>query len=322
MTVSRTTIRLDAGPAAPDGVAVLEADVFSPDPAGLGPGPAVVVCLPGGGMSRRYFDLDVPPQVGAYSMARHLAGLGMVVVTVDHPGVGGSDRPEDGYALTAETVAEVDGHVTRLVLSGLRAGTLVADLPPLPGLRPVGLGHSMGAYVTVVQQARRRSYERLVLLGFTGGGLPSFLTEEELRYSGDPEGVRLAIADLVKARFRNPLPGGATSTSTSTLLVRGEQPPEVLAGLGAASAPLLALIGFTTMIPGAASDVLADIDVPVFLGVGGLDITGEPRLIPSELPACGDITLFVLEGSGHNHNVDADRTRLWDRIAGWAQCRV
>lgn len=51
-----------------------------------------------------------------------------------------------------------------------------------------------------------------------------------------------------------------------------------------------------------------------------LDITGDPRMIPAELPGSDDITLFVLGGSGHNHNVDANRTRLWDRIAGWVQC--
>ena len=320
MTVSRTTLRVEAGPAAPAGVTALEADVFHPGPGRLGPGPPVVVCLPGGGMSRRYFDLDVPAGIGEYSMARHLAQQGMVVVTLDHPGVGGSDRPYDGYALTSETVAAVDGHASSRLLAGLRAGSLVGDLPALPDLCPVGLGHSMGAYVTVVQQARHRTYERLVLLGFAGCGLPSFLTEEELRYAGDPDGLRLAVADLVKARFRHPMPGG--STTTSTLLIRGEQPPEVLAALGAASAPLLALVGFTTMVPGAGADVLARVDVPVFLGVGGLDITGDPRAIPAELPACEDITLYVLAGSGHNHNVDADRARLWDRIAGWVRCRA
>jgi pimeloyl-ACP methyl ester carboxylesterase len=319
VTVGCTTLRVDAGPAAPAGVTMVEVDVFHPETAILGRRPPVLVCLPGGGMSRRYFDLDVPPQIGPYSMARYLAGRGMVVVTIDHPGVGGSDRPEDGYSLTSETVAGVDGHVTDRLLAALRAGSLVPDLPPLPDLQAVGVGHSMGAYVTVVQQARYRSHERLVLLGFAGCGLPSFLTDEELRYAGDPDGLRLAVADLVKARFRNPLPGG--STSTSSLLIRGEQPPEARTALGAASAPLLALVGLTTMVPGASADVLAAIDVPVFLGVGGLDITGDPRAIPAGLPACDDVTLFVLAGSGHNHNVDVDRTRLWDRIAGWVQCR-
>lgn len=321
MTVSRTTLRVEAGPAAPAGVAALEAEVFHPGPERLGPRPPVVVCLPGGGMSRRYFDLETPAGIGAYSMARHLAERGMVVVTVDHPGTGGSDRPDDGYTLTPEAVAAVDGHASGRLLAGLRAGSLVGDLPALSDLRPVGLGHSMGAYVTVVHQARRRTYERLVLLGFAGCGLPSFLTEEELRYAGDPDGLRLAVGDLVKARFRNPMPGGS-NTTTSTLLIRGEQAPEVLAALAAASAPLLALVGLTTMVPGAAADVLAAVDVPVLLGVGGLDITGDPRAIPNELPACGDITLFVLAGSGHNHNIDADRARLWDRIAGWVQCRA
>ena len=67
------------------------------------------------------------------------------------------------------------------------------------------------------------------------------------------------------------------------------------------------------MIPGASAPELAAVDVPVFLGVGDRDITGEARRIPGQFPPAADITLYVLEESGHNHNVAPTRQVLWER---------
>ena len=60
----------------------------------------------------------------------------------------------------------------------------------------------------------------------------------------------------------------------------------------------------------------------MFLGVGTGDITGDPFRIPASFAACRDLTLFVLEGSGHNHNVAPTREVLWDRLAAWADSVV
>ena len=35
--------------------------------------------------------------------------------------------------------------------------------------------------------------------------------------------------------------------------------------------------------------------------------------------ACNDFTLFVLPGTGHNHNVAPDRELLWERFVNWAR---
>jgi pimeloyl-ACP methyl ester carboxylesterase len=83
---------------------------------------------------------------------------------------------------------------------------------------------------------------------------------------------------------------------------------------------LLAACGHASMIPGSARRVAATIDVPVFLGVGEHDIATDHRLIPNEFPASGDITLYVLPGAGHNHNVEPGREQLWERVTSWAGC--
>ena len=41
-------------------------------------------------------------------MARRLAGRGLVVIAIDHLGVGESSRPDDGFALTPGLVADVN----------------------------------------------------------------------------------------------------------------------------------------------------------------------------------------------------------------------
>jgi len=98
MGVRRSTVDVDVAAVAPAGCTRITADIFVPQ--NLGPRPLLWVCIPGGGISRQYFDLDVAGQEGAFSMARHLAAGGDLVVTVDPPGVGGSDAPDDGYTLT------------------------------------------------------------------------------------------------------------------------------------------------------------------------------------------------------------------------------
>ena len=37
-----------------------------------------------------------------------------------------------------------------------------------------------------------------------------------------------------------------------------------------------------------------------------------------KLAACGDLTLFLVEGAAHNHNVAVHRRRLWECLARWA----
>ena len=194
---------------------------------------------------------------------------------------------------------------------------LAPGVGPMPDLLAVGVGHSAGGLLTVHQQARYRTYAALALLGFAGGGLPDALTDEERTYAGDPAATRREIARLVEARFGRPFPISQTATSPMLLAYPVAEPVEQ--ALGDSRGHLLAVVGLTSMIPGASAEELAAIDVPVFLGVGVADITGDPFRIPPSLPGSRDITLFVLDGAGHNHNASPTRERLWDRLAAWAR---
>jgi alpha-beta hydrolase superfamily lysophospholipase len=313
--VQRCELRVDVSGAGLAGCRTVAVTMVAPRILPGRPAPDVVFCcLPGGGMSRRYFDLDVAG--GSYSMLEHLAARGAVALAVDHPGVGDSDAPQDGWDLVPDTVGDVDAAACTVALDALRAGTTGLDLPPRPALRSVGVGHSAGGTVTVHVQARHRLHGALALLGWGGGGLVEELGDEERALAHDPAGLRRELVGLAQARFEVPLL--TMRRGSSARLVRAPLPDDVRAALVAARAPLITPIGLHSMVPGSSTPELAAIDVPVLLGLGDHDLVREPRTVPAAFPASGDVTVFVLADAGHDHNVLPNRAVLWDRLARWA----
>ncbi len=315
MSVRRSTVEIDVRAVAPAGCNRIAADVFVPQD--LGARSLLWVCVPGGGINRQYFDLDVPGQDDAFSMARYLAAGGDLVVTVDPPGVGGSDAPDDGYTLTPHVVADVLAAAIETFVDDLRhEGMAAAEVDSVTPVATVGLGHSAGALLVAVQQARHRSYDALALLGFSASGLPGVLSEEELRYAGRPEEFTRDVASLTKARFADPLPQWSNSSvgelETNAITTQVDQ------ALAAASSRLLALVGMTAIVPGSVQPELDELRVPIFAGLGEHDLAGKLDVLPAQLHACGDLTLFLVEGAAHNHNVAVNRRRLWERLARWA----
>jgi alpha-beta hydrolase superfamily lysophospholipase len=310
----RTDLRIPVDDIAPAGVATLGARVVA-DPALVDPDAATVFCcFPGGGMSSRYFELGDPG--GRYDMATHLGAAGFIVAMIDHPGVGRSDLPDDGWSLTPDVITDVDATAARSVLDGLRAGTLVSGLPAVPRLTAVGMGHSMGGMFVALQQARRRTYDAVALLGYSGRGLPEVLLPDELAVAGEPDRIRSSIVALARARFGEPLPRGGTSDSE--MLVGPDFPDDARAAIAVAAAALLPTGGLFSMLPGSHGAELAAIDVPVFLGQAEHDITGPPDETPRWFSGSPAVTLRVLPGAFHNANVAANRTVLWDAIGAWA----
>jgi alpha-beta hydrolase superfamily lysophospholipase len=310
--VSGHTLSIDVRSAGICGCEKVAGDVYWA-PAKFGAsstGRVVVFCFPGGGMSRRYFDLAVPQ----YSMAAHLASFGFVVVTVDHPGVGDSDVPDDPWVLTPERVADIDAVAVRDVLGRLRSGVL-PGLPPGNPTLVVGSGHSAGALLVIHQQARHAIFGAVSLLGWAGHGLPQHLDEHERGLAGGGPLTEEILVAATRRRHGDAL--AELPRGSSSWLVANEMPKPVHTALVAARSPLLSVVGLASMIPGGAAGPAAEIDVPVFLGVGENDIATDPLRIPAEFPASPAVTLYVLPQAGHNHNVEPNRRDLWDRMAGW-----
>ena len=181
-------------------------------PRHLDPGlPAVALCcLPGGYLGRGYFDLDVEGDA-SYSFAGFMAARGFVTLTLDHLGSGESTMPEDGYAVTLDRVVDANRWAMEKVLGELREPGPAADgdRPDFGPLPSVGVGHSMGSALSVVQQARATSHAALVLFSFSARGLEKYLLPEEKKYANRPEETWANLPELARARFFDALsPGG------------------------------------------------------------------------------------------------------------------
>jgi pimeloyl-ACP methyl ester carboxylesterase len=308
--LSKVSLRLDVDGTGPEGCRYLGADVFW-SRANLRANPTMVFCFPGGGMSRGYYDIGVP----GYSMARHLAAQGFLTITMDHPGTGGSDVPTDPWTLTPEVVAEVDAAAVTSALEALASGE-IEGMPAVRPARVIGLGHSAGAMIVMHQQSRRSPYAAIALLGWAGHGLPEHLDKNGLRLAHHPERLGDELVEAARMWNSDPLP--ETRTGSMAFLVANRPSDEVRRAMVDVNTRLLGIVGYATLIPGSAAPATAAITVPVFLGIGDRDIAQEPRRIPADFPSCGDMTVFVIPDTGHNHNVEPNRFVLWDRIAAWA----
>ena len=303
----RIRVELDVSEVAPAGAKVVVAELLIPT-AVRSPA-TVLVCLPGGSMSRRYFDLDGGDASGTFSFATHCAYAGFVVALVDHLGVGESSVPDDPWQLTPVVVADANAAATEQLVRGLRDGDF--GVPALPGVRPVAVGHSMGGLMAVMQQARHRQFVGLGLLGSSACGLREALNEEEIAALGEGDLSTDTIIRLAKKRFGTaivspPQPGSDPSSPARK-------------ALSAARSNMLSVCGLTSMMTGSMRAEFESIDVPIFLGVGEFDIAGPARDIPADFPNSNDISLFVLPEAGHNTNVSRNRVELWDRMSDWVK---
>ncbi|TXH05868.1 MAG: alpha/beta fold hydrolase [Nevskiaceae bacterium] len=349
-------LRVEAGVDLPgEGVLHLAADVWAPPGLDAGAALTALVCLPGGGMTRRYYDLPVesapqgspdeqhvsgrapapapaPTLRGAvspardfdasFSFARQMVARGFIVIAIDHLGIGESDRPTDGYALTADVVAAANGNATAQIVAQLREGRLTPALPPLSGLVTLGVGHSMGAMMTLLQQALRRQHAGIALLGFSTRGLPEYLPPQVRELAQDTTAVRAKMQKLARTMFVQPYPVIKPSPQSGAIYSGKGADPRGAAAIKQIADALLPVCAFMSMVPGNVLPEAKRIDVPVFLGLGELDMAGPPHEIPASFPASRDVTLHVIRGAGHSHFLFPSRGELFDRLAAWARTVV
>lgn len=304
----KTGLRVDVGPLSPGGEPITQAlDIYWPER--LAERPVLFWCVPGGGVTRDYYDLRDPaaPDDDGFSFAAAMNAAGHVVVTVDPAGVGESTRPADGYVLTTEAVAA--GNIRALArLRAMLAAGEVAGLPPLVDPFVIGAGHSAGAMIDAVHQSAARDFDAMALFCFGTAGLPEYMDETHHAAIKEADGGRSRIVELARARFgAEPyLPAPVHDKDTPA----GRALKQVLNRV-------LANIGMHAMLPGNVAKELGELDVPVFLSVGERDMTGPPHLMPRDYARCHDLTLHVVPTSGHHVFVAPGADRLFRRLAHW-----
>ncbi len=310
-----TVLQVDSGVTLPgEGRLEISLEILAPEK----PLPIVLVCLPGGAMTRRYFDLQVPDD-DSYSFARGMTARGFVCVLMDHLGVGQSSRPADGYALTPELLARANAHATDAVMQKLRDGSALPGLPALMNLVSVGVGHSMGAMLTIFQQARFHQHGGIAVLGFSTRGLPEYLSPEAKELAKDPPAARKEVARLARTMFREAYPNIGRTDDGAQLYAGKKAEAAGVEAIKSARERLLPVPAFMSMLPGNVAPESAQIDVPVFIGLGELDMAGPPQEAPKVFTASPRVTLEVLAGSGHSHFIFPARRQLFNSLDEWAR---
>ena len=263
------------------------------------------VCLPGGGMNRRYFDLPTPEGEAEVSFAGAMAARGHAVALLDPLGAGESSCPDDVYLVHPDRMAAAAGVATDYILEGVRAGSFDPRCPAAPAIRSVGAAHSLGALITVVQQAASGQHDGLALMGFHIGGVAEHLTDADRAL--DTDYARANLVELARKRFPvayhelQPQPS-KRPVSASSAIERVMMTPSLMA-----------------MLPGIVAKDAAAISVPVLIALGDGDLHGDPYRTPQAYTASPEVTLLVLPETRHNHFVYPSRTHLFERVARWAE---
>lgn len=275
----------------------------------------VLVCWPGGSYNRSYWDFEVPGHP-AYSFAEYTASRGFIVVNADPLGVGASSAPTDGEVVDLELMGAASDAFVRELRARLAAGELHESLGPIADATLVGVGHSLGGAMVMVQQATQQSYDRLCVLGYNNG------VKEVVDEAFGPRVEEIEAAAITQAKgfFKD------TWDDDYGLVDRAEH-FGWLYGPHTDDAVVAIDPQFTSrwprrpyveaLMPGFTSRYAAEIRVPLFLGFGELDVTASPHAEPGFYPNSHDVTLHVLEGSAHCHNMARSRQTQWDRLAGW-----
>lgn len=311
----RFTRRLvvDGGPLGRQEVA---ATFVVPPPATWPTTPVVLICLPGGAMSKRYFDLS-PGDDRSFSFAEAMAAHGLITVAIDHPGVGDSSGPDDPYSLDPDAVAATDHAAVQAALATLRAGIDAGT--PIDRCRVIGVGHSMGGMLTGLIQGRYARYDAVALLGAGPDGFRAQLPAGLQPLADDPVTARREIVPRLRAMAFPPLQRLERRGGGGSVFRGGDR--RGVDALREAATELIAACGLFSMIPGAWAPEAAAIRVPLLLVFGDDDICPDPRGVPALFPGTGDITLLVLPATGHSHFVFPSRARLFERFASWALSR-
>jgi alpha-beta hydrolase superfamily lysophospholipase len=289
------------------------ARVFVPTPEVLArhTRPPVLLCQSGSTYDKGYWHLEVPDHPG-YSFAEHMAAAGCIVVALDHLSVGESSLPKDGDSIHLSTLAMGAAHVAAWVRAAASTGSLVPGLAPIPDVRLIGVGHSMGSGVTLMAQAQSRPYDALALLGYTLWGTggaddsgqddhsePVSDTLQLLAQSSDGSYLRPRRADLHALFHLEDVPAAVIAADDES----------------ATAVPRWCVAECTEL--SSIQALARQIDVPLLIGLGDHDVSAHPRQEPAAFSACDDITLVILPGSAHCHNFAGTRHLLWNRLAGW-----
>jgi hypothetical protein len=278
---------------------------FPDDLAKLGARPAAITLGAGGSYDKRYHHAVIAGREG-YSAAEHLAALGNVVLLHDHLGVGESTRLPQQRNATRQVVALAGHAAAAQFYDRLRTGDLHPDLPALADVVRIGGGHSMGGMLAIIQQAEHRTYDGLMVIGYTAEGVHFTMGGEKRR-----------AADFI------PPESPDYTRNDRAALHEGfhweDVPADVIAADDALAVETPACIGLDSIRTHIVKAEAARIEAPVYICLGERDVSPDPHAEPAYYGASPDVTLHILPRSAHCQSFASTRRLMWDRIHWWSR---
>jgi pimeloyl-ACP methyl ester carboxylesterase len=293
--------------------------------------PIVLFALPGGGYSRKYFDLQFR-RYGAYSQAEHHVRHGILLIAFDHLGTGDSTLPEPDQ-LTIETLAMAYDAAVRKTVAMLEEGTLAEDFPSIVGLRKVGIGQSMGGCITIVTQGLHSTFDAIIPLGYSAIHTVPPLKDPIARQALIESTGRLNRQTDVNTLSIPAQASAHTRDQMSYPHHWEDVPPEIIAADTAPGYPFcrsgawppvwrsatLPRCTLIMMSPGCVTAEAGRISVPVLIATGERDVCPDPYKECIAFPSSRDVSLFVVPKMAHMHNFASTREILWNRIESWSK---
>jgi len=321
VSLVRSTVTFDVRQALPEGhqdVGELPVTVVA-DPERVGTDPYVVLATPGGTYNRNYWDMHPPGREG-YSKAEWLAERGLIFVAMEYFGGGDSSRPPDGDFIGLEVQADVAHDVAQQVRGRVTSGDLLPELPALPDATLIGIGQSLGGFITMIQQGKYADYPAIGVFGASPLMIEgirdqpdwdTMSTEERREWIIKANAVTSGVDEL-------PMYSGAPRENFLGIFHVPDVPDDLFKYDQDACETLIPRYsGVDGMTPGFAKPYADRVDVPVFLAWGAIDVSGDPRLEPTGYPSSPDITTVVVPNMAHMHNFADTREQLWSRFLGW-----
>lgn len=270
-------------------------------------------------MNRHFYNLEGGGD--RFSFAKQMAARGFISILVDLPGIGDSDQPEDGYALTPDCITHILSQVYSRVCEDLHAGRISDDLPALPQLKTIGLGHSFGAMLTVLQQSKTPVHSAIAVLGFATHGLPQYLSAEAVELASDTQAVRAQLVPLARKMFGESYPV-ITQSQAGDMYAGAKANRDAVQALKQARAPLLPVPALLSMLPNNVAPEVEQIEVPVYVALGELDFVKSPEASHAGFINSPAVERITLSKTGHSFFLFESRVTLFDRLAQWARSLI
>jgi hypothetical protein len=276
----------------------------------------VMFAFPGGGAGRGMYCMEAATTL-AYSQARWHAERGIVFVSCDHLGTGESSHPDPALLAVPYPLAWANGATVAGALRLLASDSVCPGFGPVEQPVTIGVGHSMGANLTIVLQAHRQPFHGVAILGYS-----AFHTALPVPPDLDPtpprrpprqfpaDGRDLQLRDEHFQRSRRYMNRWDAEEAAAIKMHKWDLP------LASRTMPPAANYMNSA---GVVTEEASWIETPVFLGFGDRDVGRNPWEEPRYYWRSRDVTLAVIPRMSHGLNTASTRTMMWERLHHWAE---